>query len=250
VTVRFEKPFDLGRMLLTSGVSGNTQPGEGFVSQPRPSEIKVTLNGDAANVKTVALKDIDQPQTLTVKGKAVTTVEFVVSAVYPAAQGTGKSVAITEMEFFQRRKLGDDFETLPAPGLVTTSANEGGAYIIDDSLATAWTSSPEADGVGQGFTVTFPEPVDLDRIRIAPGHAEEDFKVSPRPHEVQLVLVCAGGCEPTMQVRFDDKPGFKTVKLTARGVTSIQVQVRSVYGTGGGVAFAEAQFQRKRPKPL
>ncbi len=250
VTVTFVKPFDLGKMLLTSGVSGSTEPGTGFVSQPRPSEFRVTLNGDPENAKTVAVKDIDQPQTLDVKGKQVSTVEFVVTAVYPAAEGKGKGVAITEMEFFQKRKLGDDFETLPAPLLTTTSANDGGKYIVDDDIETAWTSAPTADGVDQGFTVTFPEPVDLERIRIAPGNGGVDVAASPRPREVQLVIACASRCEPTKQVRFDDKPGFKTVSLKARGVTSVQFQVRSVYGTGGGVAFAEVQFQRKRPKPL
>lgn len=250
VTVKFDKPFDLGKMLMTSGVSGSTEPGTGFVSQPRPSEIRVTVNGDPENAKTVAVKDIDQPQTLDVKGKEVSTVEFVITAVYPAAEGKGKGVAITEMEFFQKRKLGDDFETLPAPSLTTTSTAEGGMFLVDDNLETAWTSAPTADGVDQGFTVTFPEPVDLERIRIAPGNGGSDVAGSPRPREVQLVIACASRCEPTKQVRFDDKPGFKTVGLKARGVTSIQFQVRSVYGTGGGVAFAEVQFQRKRPKPL
>ena len=250
VTVKFNKPFDLGKMLMTSGVSGSTEPGTGFVSQPRPSEIRVTLNGDPENAKTVAVKDVDQPQTLDVKGKQVSTVEFVVTAVYPAAEGKGKGVAITEMEFFEKRKLGDDFETLPAPSLTTTSADERGRYIVDDNIETAWISAPTADGVDQGFTVTFAEPVDLERIRIAPGNGVVNFGASPRPREVQLVIACASRCEPTKQVRFDDKPGFKTVSLKARGVTSIQFQVRSVYGTGGGVAFAEVQFQRKRPKPL
>ena len=100
----------------------------------------------------------------------------------------------------------------------------------------------------EALTVTFAEPVDLDRIRIAPGHAKKDFTISPRPDDVQLVLTCAGGCEPTKQVTFADKAGYKTISLTARGVTQIQVLVRSVHGSGGGVAFAELQFQRKRPK--
>ena len=129
-----------------------------------------------------------------------------------------------------------------------TSAPEGAGLLTDDNLDTAWTSAPAADGVGQGFTVTFAEPVDLDRIRIAPGHAKKDFTVTPRPDEVQFVITCARGCEPTKQVSFGDKAGFKNISITARGVTRIQVQVRSIHGTGGGVAFAELQFQRKRPK--
>ena len=248
LTVTFAKPFDLGRILVHSGAQGDETPGSGFVNQPRPSELRFTLNGDTQNTKTVAVKDTADTQTLTVKGKQTKTVTIEVTGIYPAVDGKGRSVAITEMEFFQRRKIGDDFETLAAPKVEVTSAPEGAGLLTDDDIDTAWTSAPADDGVGQGFTVTFAEPVDLDRIRIAPGHAKKDFTVSPRPDDVQFVITCARGCEPTKQVSFGDKAGFKNIAVTARGVTQIQVQVRSVHGTGGGVAFAELQFQRKRPK--
>lgn len=248
LTVTFAKPFDLGRILVHSGAQGDETPGSGFVNQPRPSELRFTLNGDTQNTKTVAVKDTADAQTLTVKGKQTKTVTIEVTGIYPAVDGKGRSVAITEMEFFQRRKIGDDYETLAAPKVEVTSAPEGASLLTDDNLDTAWTSAPAADGVGQGFTVTFAEPVDLDRIRIAPGHAKKDFTVTPRPDEVQFVITCARGCEPTKQVSFGDKAGFKNISVTARGVTRIQVQVRSIHGTGGGVAFAELQFQRKRPK--
>ena len=248
LTVKFAKPFDLGRILIHAGAQGDETPGNGFVNEPRPSELRFTLNNDKANTKTVAVKDTADAQTLTVKGKQVTTVTIEVTGIYPAVEGKGRSVAITELEFFQKRKIGDDYETLAEPAVAVSSAPEGGKLLTDDNVDTAWTSAPAADGVGQGFTVTFAEPVDLDRIRIAPGHAKKDFTISPRPDDVQLVLTCAGGCEPTKQVTFADKAGYKTISLTARGVTQIQVLVRSVHGSGGGVAFAELQFQRKRPK--
>jgi hypothetical protein len=246
LTVTFAKPFDLGRILLHSGAQGDETPGNGFVNQPRPSELRFTLNDDT-DTTTVAVKDTAESQTLKVKGKAVRTIRVEVTGIYPAVDGQGRSAAITEMEFFQRRKIGDDFETLAVPAVEVSSAPEGGRLLTDDDLSTAWTSAPAGDGVGEGFTVTFAEPVDLDRLRIAPGHSTADFAVSPRPHEVQLVLSCAS-CEPTKQVSFSDKAGFKNIAVTARGVTKIQVTVRSVYGGGGGVAFAELQFQRKRPK--
>lgn len=250
LTISFDKPFDLGRVLLTSGVSGSNEPGAGFVSQPRPSELRFTLNDDVASATTVGVKDIPEPQQLVVKGKEVTKLEIEVTGVYPSAQGKGKSVSITEVEFFQKRKIGDDFETLPLAKTTVTSGNELAKFLTDDDLATAWVSAADNDGVDQGFTLNFAEPVDLDRIRIAGGSSEADFKASPRPHELQLVLTCERACEPTKQVSLKDKWGYKNVELTARGVTSIQFQVRSVYGAGGGVSVAEVQLQRKRPKPL
>lgn len=247
ITVTFDKPFDLGRVLFTSGLQGSTEPGKGYVSQPRPSELRVTFNGDVADPVTVPVKDTEKPQVLKIKHDATTSVTLEVTGVYPASDGVGKSVAVTEIEFFQRRKFGDDFETLPAPKFFVTGT-QGASALSDDNLDTAWVSAPAADGVGQGFTIRFDTPTDVDRIRIAPGHGEAEFQISPRPDDVQLAITCQGRCDATKQVSFADKPGYKNVSLKATGVTEIQVLVRSVHGTGGGVAFAEVQVQRKRPK--
>ena len=157
-------------------------------------------------------------------------------------------MAITELEFRQKRKFGDDYETLAAPAAQTSSGADTAANLVDDDPLTAWVSDPAADGVGQTATLTFAKPVDIDRIRIAPGRAKDDFEASPRPKDLQLAFTCQTACEPTKQVSLPDKSGFRTVAFTARGVTKIVVQVRSVNGAGGGVAISEIQVQRKRPK--
>lgn len=249
VSVSFEKPVDLGRLLLTSGLNG-TDSDNGFVSQPRPSELRVTFNDDEANPKTVRVQDIGTPQTLKVEHKDVVKVRFQITDVYPSFDGKGTHVTISEMEFFQRRKLGDDFETIAPPTITPSSpaAAVGVGALTDDDLSTAWFSAPDGDGVGQGFSVSFATPADIDRIRIAPGQAEATFQSSPRPRDVQLAFECQGRCDATKQLTLPDKPGFHNVRVKATGVTKITVLVRSVYGTGGGAAFAELQFQRMRPK--
>jgi hypothetical protein len=247
MTITFDKPFDLARVLLTAGQQGSTEPGEGFVNQPRPSEFRVIYNDDLANPVTVSVKDTEKPQVLNLKHDATTKVQFEITGIYPASDGKGRSVAVTEVEFFQRRKLGDDFETLAAPKFFVTSEQNASA-LSDDNLDTPWVSVADADGVGQGFSMVFDNPTDIDRIRIATGHAEQEFSITPRANDVQLAITCQGQCDPTKQIGLKDSPGFQTFSLKATGVTKIDLTVRSVHGAGGGVAFAEVQVQRKRPK--
>jgi hypothetical protein len=246
VTITFEKPFDLSGVLVSSGLVG-TEAGKGFVSQPRPSEFRVVFNDDIANPVSTPLTDTDKPQQLKLKHKEVSKVAFEVMGVYPASDGKGRSVAITEFEFRQRRKFGDNYETLPPPKIEASPA-AGLDALTDGDLATAWMLP--GDGA-QGFSIVFPTPVDLDRIRIAPGQAEATFQTTARPHEIQLAFTCDGRCDATKQVSFKDKPGYKDVGVSATGVRRIDVVVRSVYaasGTDAGTAFADLQFQRKRPK--
>ncbi len=248
-TVNFAKPFDLSYVLLTNGDQEAASASQSYVAQPRPSELRVVVNGDEANPVTLKVNDVEKAQQLKVNRSDVTAVTFEVRGVYPAVGGKGRSVAVSEVEFFQRRKLGDDYETLPVPKFFVTSQQNASA-LSDDDLDTAWISAADGDGVGQGFSIRFDAPTDVDRIRIAPGQAEATFSSSPRPNEVQLVITCQGRCDATKQITMKDEPGFQNFKLSATGVTEIQVQVRSVHGTGGGVAFAEVQVQRKRPKVL
>jgi ribosomal protein L40E len=246
LTMQFPKPFDLGRVLLTSGVAPDPETGTTYALQPRPSEFRVIFDDDVANPLTVAVQDIGDPQVLKISRKQVTKVQFTITAVYPGIDGKGTSVAITELEFFQRRAFGDDFETLALPALSSASQTPV-TPLIDDDLNTAWTSAAGSSGVGSGFSMTFAVPTDLDRIRIAPGGPEATFQATARPKEVQLAFFCDGRCPATKQVTFEDKPGWKDIGVTLTGVTRIDVVVRSVFGTGE-VSFAELQVQRRRPR--
>jgi hypothetical protein len=240
LTISFKKPVDLARFLITSGASGE-EPGT-FVNRPRPSELRLRVNGDVAGEKTVSLRDVETPQQITLKANDVSTLEIVIGAVYPPAKPTQLGAAITEVELFTKRKFGDDFETFKA-----VAEGDAGA-LVDDDVNTAWISAPELDGVGQSVAINFPEPVDVDRIRILGGRPEPDFEAGPRPNELQIVVTCSGTCPPTAQGSVPDNSDPKSIKLVARGVTRLQFQIRSVHGAGGGVAIREIQVQRKRPK--
>ena len=247
VTVSFAKPVDLARMIVTAGVPGTQDEGT-FVSQPRPAEMRVVLNGDTVGARTIGLKDRDTPQTLTLSGKKVQTVDIEILEVYPASPASTAGVAITELEFFSKRKYGDNYETIAIPQVSASSSTDQLKFLVDGDTDTAWTSAPPGDGVGESVTVRFAEPVDLDRVRITTGYGTDTTRVSPRPSDVQLVFTCRRGCQPTVQMTLPDKRGFRTAKLDAKGVTEVQLQIRAVHGTGGGAAISELQFQRKRPK--
>ncbi len=249
VSVAFEKPIDLSRVLMTSGLNSD-EPGKGFTSQPRPRELRAIFNDDQSTAITVVAKDIGQPQTLKIDHKEVTKVRLEITGVYSASDGKGKSVTISELEFFQRRKFGDDFETLQPPSVAGDSpaASVGVAALTDDDLTTPWILTAPADGSPPRFTITFPTPTDIDRIRIAPGQAAATFQSNPRPHEIQLAFECQGRCDAAKHATLKDTPGFHDIGVKATGVTKIDVVIESSFGTGGGPAIAELQFQRKRPK--
>ena len=246
VTISFAKPVDLAQMLITSGIPSGQQDAT-FVSHPRPSELRVTVNGDTQRAHTLSLKDKETPQTLKLIAKRVRQLQIEVLQVYPASPTSTAGVAITELEFFSKRKYGDDYETIAIPNVSASSSSDQLKFLVDGDVNTAWTSTPIDNGVGQEVTVRFGEPVDLDRVRISTGYGADTTKIGTRPSEVQLVLTCSGGCEPTVQVRLPDKPGLHTAKLSAKGVTQVQLQIRTVHGTGGGAALSELQFQHKRP---
>jgi len=247
VTISFAKPTDLAKMLITSGVPSGQQ-GATFVSHPRPSELRVTVNGDTQSARTLSLKDKETPQTLKLVAKQVQRLEVKVLQVYPASPISRAGVAITEVEFFNKRRYGDDYETIAIPNVSASSSSDQLKFLVDGDINTAWTSTAVDNGVGQEVTVRFGEPVDLDRVRISTGYGADTTKIGTRPSQVQLVLTCTGGCDPTVQVRLPDKPGLHTFKLRAKGVTQVQLQIRTVTGTGGGAALSELQFQHKRPK--
>ncbi len=245
LVMNFDRPVNFESIRLRSSVQGDTAPGSGFVNWPRPRQLQVTL--DAHDTTTIAVLDTADFQTVPVKGRSVRQVAIEVTGIYPASSGQGRSVAITELEFYQRRRVGDDYLTVVASSVTATSRSSSVAYLVDGDLDTVWTSDPANDGVGQAFSINFAQPVDLDRIRIAPGRPGVDFPFSPRPQDVLIALTCNAFCESPMVVSFPDRAGYKNIKLSAHGVTSIQVQVHSVYGADGGVAFAEVELQRKRP---
>ncbi len=250
VSVVFEKPIDLSRVLLTSGLKSD-QPGETFTSQPRPRELRAIFNDDQSTAMTVGVKDIADAQTLKINHKDVTTLRLEITGVYSASDGKGKSVSISEIEFFQRRKLGDDYETLQPPTFAGDSAagGQGVGAVTDDDLNTPWILAAPADGSPPRFTVTFATPTDIDRIRIAPGQAEATFQSNPRPREVQFAFTCEGRCDAAKHASLKDEPGFHNIGVKATGVTKIDVVIESSFGDGpGGPAIAEIQFQRKRPK--
>jgi hypothetical protein len=95
LTFSFDKPVNLDRLVLTSGVFDN------FPSEPRPSEILLSYDNHQSD--DLSVKNQREPQTLTLgHGHGVKSVQIIIKGVYPSALG-GHSVAIGEIEFLTQQ---------------------------------------------------------------------------------------------------------------------------------------------------
>jgi hypothetical protein len=240
----FERPVDLDRIGVTSGASGDA-----FLVHDRPQDIQIAF--DNGNTTSLVLEDKFDFQTKTNKGRNVRKIQLTITSVYPsAAKG---AVAISELEFFQKRKYGTQYAYLdpdlrPTVAASSTAPSRGTANLQDLQLGTAWASGDGGDGRDQSLTFTFPQPVDIDRIRIAGGNsdASSQYLLQPRPKEMHLTF--SNGVTKTAKV--PDSPGFHNIGVKAHQVTTLEIVITDVYGSANpaspGVAIAEIEFQTKR----
>ena len=90
LTLTFERPADIARVLITSGAAGN------FEGQPRPRQIRLTFSD--GSVSEIELRDEAEPQSHDVGARQVTSANVQVLSVYGGLEGS--AVSITEIEFF------------------------------------------------------------------------------------------------------------------------------------------------------
>lgn len=92
LTIAFDHPVDLAKILITSGASAD------FQAEPRPHDIQLVFSDQST--KTITLRDDQKPQEYAVDAKQVKSIEIRILSVYAALQGQGTAVALTEVEFF------------------------------------------------------------------------------------------------------------------------------------------------------
>jgi hypothetical protein len=134
-----------------------------------------------------------------------------------------------------------------APVAATTSSTaptHDAKLLIDGVKDTWWQSADAAHGVGQTMTVTFPNPVNIDRIAILSGVAGQDYRTQAR---VQTLAVTVDG-QPGPQINFTDTADFQNEAVTLHGVTSISFVVVTSYRgqKGGAIAIRELEFFVKK----
>jgi hypothetical protein len=91
LTVTFQAPVDLGKIIFTSGNSAD------FAGQPRPKKLHLSYSGGGTDL---ALADTPNPQTVSLNAPKVTSAQIAIQEVWQSA--TGHSCSIAEIEFFAK----------------------------------------------------------------------------------------------------------------------------------------------------
>lgn len=118
----------------------------------------------------------------------------------------------------------------------------------DLATNTYWSEAAEGEGIGQTVTFTFGEPVELAKILVTPGALDPNqpdlFLRQPRPREVHLVFDNGSSTDITLK---DEVNKAQTFSLKAKGITTVQLSITSVYpGTGGqDTSIAEVEFRKR-----
>jgi hypothetical protein len=90
--VTFDSPYDIGYLIFTDGIKDNFQSG------PRPKDVHIVFSD--GTFKNLTLADTFDPQKVPVDSPRVTTIEITILDTYASLQGN--TMALTEVEFFQR----------------------------------------------------------------------------------------------------------------------------------------------------
>lgn len=146
-----------------------------------------------------------------------------------------------------KRIISPDYEPVrPASASASSELDGHPATAATDQVSNSyWAEGAEGTGEGQGLTFTFDQPVDLDRIGFLNGASEDpkDFVTQPRVREVQLLF--DDGTTKALTIK--DEAEFQEFGIEARDVTTVQLQIVSVYPSldGSAASLAEVEFFRK-----
>lgn len=146
-----------------------------------------------------------------------------------------------------KRIISPEYEPVrPASAAASSQLDGHPAEAATDQVSNSyWAEGAEGAGEGQGLTFTFGEPVDLDRIGFLNGASEDpkDFVTQPRVREVQLLF--DDGTTKALTIK--DEADFQEFGIKARDVTTVQLQIVSVYPSldGSAASLAEVEFFRK-----
>jgi hypothetical protein len=137
-----------------------------------------------------------------------------------------------------------------ASGARATSAQDGhdASMAIDQNVLTWWAEGRDGRGRGERLTVRFDRPVDLSRVTVRVGAAEEAFPFQPRVRGLRVTMRGADGVIDERRATLADKRGLQEVEVDAAGVTRVTLRILSTYAGQKGTAasIAEVGFYDKQ----
>jgi hypothetical protein len=134
-----------------------------------------------------------------------------------------------------------EFDPVNPSGSSSVPDSADRLYAIDLNDDTFWVAPGGGEVV---LTLTFTEPVDLDRALIQNG-ARDQFSTFSRPHQLHLVFDTGKSDD----VELKDQPdGQKVTIHNGQGITSVEIHVASTYPAIGNpdVAITEIELFTER----
>lgn len=146
-----------------------------------------------------------------------------------------------------RQTVAPKYEPVRPTGAEATSsaADHPPLASIDQLRNTYWAEGAPGKGEGQTLILTFDVPAEIARVGFTPGASAkpEEFVAKGRPKELHLVFSDGSSAD----ISLEDKAEFQDFDVVAKGVTRVEVQIVSVYGSlqSEDCALAEVEFFTK-----
>ena len=148
------------------------------------------------------------------------------------------------------RVVAPRYVPVSASGATATSAQKqhDASMAIDQNTLTWWAEGKAGRGRGEKLTVRFDLPVDLSRLTIHDGAAEEAFPFQPRVRGLRVTLRGPDGVIDERRVVLADVRKMQEVEVDGQGVTRVTLRILSTYAGQKGTAasLAEVGFFEKK----
>ena len=126
-----------------------------------------------------------------------------------------------------------------------SAEGHGPELAFDNYSNTWWGTGYAGDSNGQHLQADFAQPMDLLAVLVTPGTSKRPGKAADqaRPQEIDLIVTDSAGRTLTAHKTLDDG-GVQRIDIRRRDTVSVQVVLRSAYGSGPDrqVAVAEIEF--------
>jgi hypothetical protein len=144
-----------------------------------------------------------------------------------------------------RQKVAPNLVSVRTAGQATGAGAKGHpAQAAFDGFNNTYWAAPTTGGASPVISARFSPATDISKILVTSG-AVPDFQGSPRPHNVTVEFLDATGVVVTAKdLELKDTKDPQPFDVSATGVTTFRLTVKSVYASSGGtnVAITEVEF--------
>ena len=144
-----------------------------------------------------------------------------------------------------RQKVAPNLVSVRTAGQATGASAKGHpAQAAFDGFNNTYWAAPTTGGASPVISASFSPATDISKVLVTSG-AVPDFQGSPRPHDVTVEFLDATGVVVTAKdLELKDTKDPQSFDVSAAGVTTFRLTVKSSYASSGGtnVAITEVEF--------